>query len=283
MRLWMPRGVPPARLTNPTSASRGLPRYARDDQQGLTELPTGRPRVPLWPRLQLNARPRRHGQMPVAPGTATDSRGTRATRNTRMRLPDRRGSLRARRSASDESDAAGADLRRVGSPATRVRTRKQVPMQCSTGFCCSPMSRPPCGRLSGAGSPIGASVALWRERGIRSAAMLWRIEVLAEWRVLRPASKHGRHRRQHERSRHERRSQTRASPRLRSPARARQWTPRKSLRQERPAQAAGDPQIATCATGRLAGHPGVVGDLAADPLCRGGGSRGCACWEAGPR
>src|SRR5690348_3734509 len=42
-------------------------------------------------------------------------------------------------------------------------------------------------------------------------------------------------------------------------------------------------QIANSATGRLAGHPGVVGDLAADPLCRGGGSRGCACWEADPR
>ena len=39
------------------------------------------------------------------------------------------------------------------------------------------------------------------------------IELLAEWRVLRQASKRGRHRRQREKSRHERRSQTRASPR----------------------------------------------------------------------
>jgi hypothetical protein len=37
------------------------------------------------------------------------------------------------------------------------------------------------------------------------------IELLAEWRARRSASKHGRHRRQPERRRHERRSQTRAS------------------------------------------------------------------------
>jgi len=35
--------------------------------------------------------------------------------------------------------------------------------------------------------------------------------------------------------------------------------------------------FATCATVRLAGHPGVVGDLAADPLCRGCESRRCPC------
>jgi hypothetical protein len=65
------------------------------------------------------------------------------------------------------------------------------------------------------GSPIGASVALWREPGCPVSRDAVVIELLAEWRVLRLASKHGRHRRQRERSRHERRSQTRASPRFR--------------------------------------------------------------------
>jgi len=41
--------------------------------------------------------------------------------------------------------------------------------------------------------------------------------------------------------------------------------------------------VATCATGRLAGHPGVVGDLAADPLCRGCESRRGACRRPDPR
>ena len=41
--------------------------------------------------------------------------------------------------------------------------------------------------------------------------------------------------------------------------------------------------FATCATGRLAGHPGLVSDRSADLLCRGCGSRGCACWEPDPR
>ena len=41
------------------------------------------------------------------------------------------------------------------------------------------------------GSPIGASVALWREPGCPVSRDALAIEVLAEWRVLRPASKHG--------------------------------------------------------------------------------------------
>ena len=41
------------------------------------------------------------------------------------------------------------------------------------------------------GSPIGASVALWREPGCPVSRDAVAIEVLAEWRVPRPASKHG--------------------------------------------------------------------------------------------
>ena len=38
-----------------------------------------------------------------------------------------------------------------------------------------------------------------------------------------------------------------------------------------------------CATGRLAGPPGVVSDRSADLLCRDGGSRRCACCRPDPR
>ena len=41
------------------------------------------------------------------------------------------------------------------------------------------------------GSPIGAPVALWREPGYPVSRDAVAIEVLAEWRVVRPASKHG--------------------------------------------------------------------------------------------
>ena len=44
------------------------------------------------------------------------------------------------------------------------------------------------------GSPIGASVALWREPGCPVSRDAVAIEVLAEWRALAAASKHGRHR-----------------------------------------------------------------------------------------
>jgi hypothetical protein len=67
-------------------------------------------------------------------------------------------------------------------------------------------------------------------------------------------------------------------------------TPATLARMLAPTQGAGlaarearDVSFATCATGRLAGHPGVVCDLAADPLRRGRESGRCACRRPDPR
>jgi hypothetical protein len=43
------------------------------------------------------------------------------------------------------------------------------------------------------------------------------------------------------------------------------------------------PGFATCATGRLVGHPGVMSGRSADVLCRNCGSRRCACYRPDPR
>src|SRR6185312_1945473 len=99
MRLWAPRGVPPARLTIPTNASRGTGQYLQLRPDGLsdrTASQTGRPdpyglAVPRTssrgvaagtrPNIQL----RSYGRCRVAPERGVGMRETRSPVETSAR------------------------------------------------------------------------------------------------------------------------------------------------------------------------------------------------------